>query len=86
MYSVGIRIFRQCFYERRTGMMKRVIAVFLLLIMLLGMVSMFIACGRIGECEECHQRESLTKFRFEDGSVEWLCDDCLRIAKFFSAW
>ena len=27
MYSVGIRIFRQCFYERRTGMMKRVIAV-----------------------------------------------------------
>ncbi len=29
MYSVGIRIFRQCFYERRTGMMKRVIAVFL---------------------------------------------------------
>ena len=58
-------------------------AVFLLLIMLLGMVSMFTACGRIGECEECHQRESLTKFRFEDGSVEWLCDDCLRIAKFF---
>lgn len=67
-------------------MMKRVIAVFLLLIMLLGMVSMFTACGRIGECEECHQRESLTKFRFGDGSVEWLCDDCLRIAKFFSAW
>lgn len=57
MYSVGIRIFRQCFYERRTGMMKRVIAVFLLLIMLLGMVSMFTACGRIGEREECHQRE-----------------------------
>lgn len=38
-------------------MMKRVIAVFLLLIMLLGMVSMFTACGRIGEREECHQRE-----------------------------
>ena len=67
-------------------MVKRVIAVFLLLIMLLGMVSMLTACGRVGECEECHQREKLTKFKFRDGPVEWLCDDCLRIAKFFPAW
>ena len=66
--------------------MKRVIAVFLLLVMLLGMVSMLAACGHIGECEECHQRERLTKFRFSNGSVEWLCDDCLRIAKRVWAW
>ena len=66
-------------------MVKRVIAVFLLLIMLLGMVSM-LTCGRVGECEECHQREKLTKFKFRDGSVEWLCDDCLRMAKYFWAW
>ncbi len=67
-------------------MVKRVIAVFLLLIMLIGMVFMLTACGRVGECEECHQSEKLTKFEFRDGSVEWLCDDCLRMAKYLWAW
>lgn len=66
--------------------MKRVIAVCLLLIMLLGMVFMFSACGHVGTCEECGQRAKLTKFKFSSGTTEWLCDDCVRFAKYFTAW
>lgn len=67
-------------------MMKKVIAVFLLLVVLLGTASLLTACGHTGNCEECGQTAKLSKFKFRDGTVEWLCDDCTKIAKFFAAW
>lgn len=64
-------------------MAKRMTAVILLCVLLIGMLT---GCVKVGSCEECGQTGKLTKFKFKDASVEWLCDDCLRLAKFLTSW
>lgn len=67
-------------------MAKRMTAVILLCVLLIGMLCMLTGCVKVGSCEECGQTGKLTKFKFKDASVEWLYDDCLRLAKFLTSW
>ena len=60
---------------------KKYLAIFFLIIFMLIALS---GCGKRGECEECGQTETLTKFVDTDGDIHWYCNDCYRMAKLFS--
>lgn len=38
-------------------------------------------CEKRGKCEGCGQTETLTKFVRSNGTEEWYCSDCYRMAK-----
>ena len=61
-------------------MKKRLISILLAVAMLLCMAFAMSGCGKRGECEECGQTETLTKY-VSHGDTYWLCKDCSRMYK-----
>lgn len=62
-------------------MKKRLISIFLAAVMLLTLAFAMGGCGKKGECEECGQTETLTKYVSHGGDTYWLCKDCSRMYK-----
>lgn len=53
----------------------------ILIIVVIAIVLIGCFC-RFGKCEECSQREFLSKYK-SDKETEWVCSDCKRLMKAF---
>jgi hypothetical protein len=69
-----------------TKIKKIFVGILTLIMMMAG-----VGCSNKGVCDECGQEAKLTKYVLQGGmgnagdagNIEYLCDDCIRIAKAF---
>jgi uncharacterized protein YceK len=63
-------------------MTKRIVTMILIVCMILTAMFTFAGCAKVGECDGCGQKETLTKYETSYNGTLWLCDDCTGFAKF----
>ena len=65
--------------------MKKFITIVVIIALTLTAALTLTGCGKVGVCEGCGQRESLTKYTYPEqynADSMWVCSDCYRFLKF----